>query len=120
MNYAETFEEFSSRLGPMDLLLYAGLGLIIYVLCKDKLDPIKDSLLKLFNKTSSVASNILPVQSQPIVINNNDDLFFELVTSWKKTRDLAVQNKCSEAVKVADQMFPYLSPNGCSKTGDIV
>jgi hypothetical protein len=122
MNYAETFEEFSSRLGTMDLLLYAGAGLIVYVLFKDKLDPIKSKLLKLFDRVSSktTASSAGLVNILPTNKVNNDDLFFELVSSWKKTRDLAAQNKCLEAVKVADQMFPYLSPSGCSKDGEVI
>jgi LytS/YehU family sensor histidine kinase len=123
MNYAESFEQFSTRLGPTDLLLYAGAGIIVYVLFKEKLDPLKSAVLKLFNnvtnKTSSVVSTVVPsiVTAEPVV---GDDLFFELVTSWKKTRDLAVQNQCSEAVKVADQMFPYLSPSGCGKDGVVL
>jgi hypothetical protein len=42
-------------------------------------------------------------------------MFFKLVVSWKQTRDLAVECGCGEAIKVADQMFPYLSPVVCSK-----
>jgi hypothetical protein len=48
-------------------------------------------------------------------VENKEDLFFQLVASWKQTRDLAVRSGCQEAIKVADQMFPYLSPMGCSK-----
>jgi hypothetical protein len=46
---------------------------------------------------------------------SEQDTFFKLVVSWKQTRDLAVESGCSEAVKVADQMFPFLSPNVCGK-----
>jgi hypothetical protein len=49
---------------------------------------------------------------------NNEDVFFKLIVSWKQTRDLAVQSGCVEAVKVADQMFPFLSPNVCAKKQD--
>jgi hypothetical protein len=49
---------------------------------------------------------------QPVVA---DDVFFDLVASWKQTRDLAVKSGCSEAVKVADQMFPHLSPTVCGE-----
>jgi len=52
--------------------------------------------------------------------NDPEDTFFKLVVSWKQTRDLAVQSGCSEAVKVADQMFPYLSPNVCQQNEDKV
>ena len=47
--------------------------------------------------------------------SNKDDVFFKLVVSWKQTRDLAEQSGCTEAIKVADQMFPFLSPNVCAK-----
>ena len=53
----------------------------------------------------------LPAAYEP----STDELFFALIESWKKTRDLAVKTNCTEAVKVADQMFPFLSPNGCKK-----
>ena len=41
MNYTESFDEFASRLGPTDLALYAGAGLIISILFKDKLSPVQ-------------------------------------------------------------------------------
>jgi hypothetical protein len=50
-----------------------------------------------------------------VVGENKDDVFFKLVVSWKQTRDLAEKSGCSEAVKVADQMFPFLSPNVCAQ-----
>lgn len=119
MNYAESFEQFSARLSTMDLVLYAGAGIIIYTLFKEKLGPIKNMVLNLFqtakNKTSTVSNNIVSAIPAAVSSSNKSDLFFDLVASWKRTRDLAVQNNCAEAVKVADQMFPYLSPTGCSK-----
>lgn len=116
MNYAESFDQFSSRVGPTDLLLYAGAGIILYVLFQDKLGPVKDFIQKLFNKGEATASKLLTATDKS---TPKDDLFFDLVTSWKKTRDLAVKNQCPEAVKVADQMFPYLSPSGCNQNGEI-
>lgn len=112
MNYAETFQDFSSKLSSTDLLLYAGAGLIIYVLFKNKLDPIKNSIIKLFNNVTDKTSQVLPLSVTP---KSNDDVFFELITSWKKTRDLAIKSGCDDAIKVADQMFPFLSPSGCAK-----
>ena len=41
MNFTQSFEEFSSSLGPMDLALYAGAGIIIWVLFKDRLSPVQ-------------------------------------------------------------------------------
>jgi hypothetical protein len=123
MNYTESFEEFASKVGPMDLALYAGVGLVLWVLFKDKLSPVQVFLNNLINsvkgKLQSPSTPTLPVVSvpkvEPVVVDNSnkEDLFFKLVVSWKQTRDLAVQSGCDEAVKVADQMFPYLSPTVC-------
>ena len=41
MNLTQSFEEFSSGLAPMDLALYAGIGIILWVLFKDKLSPVQ-------------------------------------------------------------------------------
>lgn len=121
MNFTESFQEFSSRLSTTDLALYAGIGLVAWVLFKDKLSPVQKILLSLIEKFKGNTS--LPVVNvpsmSPVVLpskkNDTEDTFFKLVVSWKQTRDLAVQSGCSEAVKVADQMFPFLSPNVCNK-----
>jgi hypothetical protein len=123
MNYTESFDQFASKLSSMDLALYAGLGLIIFVLFKDKLSPVQKLLTDLFAKGKNLINkknDIVPVvvpDVKPVVINQDtkEDTFFKLVVSWKQTRDLAVQSDCDEAVKVADQMFPFLSPNVCGK-----
>lgn len=120
MNFTETFEQFSSRLGPTDLALYAGAGIIIWVLFKDRLGPVQglvtsavDAVKNLLSKKSSVAPVVVPAV-EPVRVNK-DDTFFKLVVSWKQTRDLALQSGCAEAVKVADQMFPFLSVTACGK-----
>jgi hypothetical protein len=131
MNFTESFQEFSSKLSPTDLALYAGVGLVIWVLFKDRLSPVQQFLLGLLNKSKGLLAGgglmKLPTVDVPkiddVVVpstSNNDveDVFFKLVVSWKQTRDLAVQSGCTEAVKVADQMFPFLSPNVCSKKED--
>ncbi len=123
MNFNETFQEFSSRVTTTDLALYAGAGLVLWVLFKDKLSPVQkllaglvDSVKNLLgsNKTTVPGVVTVPVNVKESVVDT-DDLFFKLVASWKQTRDLAVSSGCEEAVKVADQMFPYLSPTVCSK-----
>lgn len=118
MNYAESFEQFATKLSTMDLVLYAGAGIVIYVLFKEKLGPIKDLVNKLYQTVSAKTSDIVPQSIVTMPTVNKDKIFFELVSSWKKTRDLASQSNCSEAVKVADQMFPFLSPTGCDKSGE--
>jgi len=128
MNFTESFQEFSSRLTTMDLALYAGVALVVFVLFKDKLSPVQKLLGGLVDRIkNSVSPNTvsLPVVSvpkvDPVVLpkavgeSAKDDTFFKLVVSWKQTRDLAEKSGCSEAVKVADQMFPFLSPNVCNK-----
>jgi hypothetical protein len=128
MNFTESFQEFSSRLSTTDLALYAGVGLVLWVMFKDKLSPVQKLLAGFIEKARGVSSNTsLPVVNVPAVSpvivpkkTDAEDTFFKLVVSWKQTRDLAVQSGCSEAVKVADQMFPYLSPNVCKQNEDKV
>ena len=128
MNFTESFQEFSSRLSTTDLALYAGVGIILWVLFKDKLSPVQKLLMGFVDKVKGVNNNSsLPVVNvpsvSPVVIpkrTDAEDTFFKLVVSWKQTRDLAVQSGCSEAVKVADQMFPFLSPNVCKQNEDKV
>lgn len=126
MNFTESFQEFSSKVGPTDLALYAGAGLVLWILFKDKMSPVQkmvaEVIAKIKNvvgskKTTTVSDSVpLPVvNSTTNVDSNSEDVFFKLVVSWKQTRDLAVESGCVEAVKVADQMFPYLSPNVCNK-----
>ena len=110
MNFTESFDQFSSKLSGMDIALYAGVGLALWVMFKDKLSPVQKLLSDLVTKVK------LPsvVKTDPIVVQKEqDDIFFQLVSSWKQTRDLAVKSGCAQAVKVADDMFPFLSPTGC-------
>ncbi len=121
MNYAETFDQFASRLSGTDIALYAGAGLILWVLFKDKLSPVQKLVgsvvdkVKNMNGSKSVSPVAVVVPSVKPVITSKEDMFFKLVVSWKQTRDLAVECGCVEAIKVADQMFPYLSPVVCTK-----
>lgn len=110
MNYAETFDQFASRTTTTDLALYAGVGIILWILFKDKLSPVQKFVIDMVQKFKKT-----PVPSSTASSVNKEDVFFQLVASWKQTRDLALACKCNEAVKVADQMFPYLSPVVCSK-----
>lgn len=120
MNFTQSFEEFSKGLSTTDLALYAGVGIIIWVLFKEKLSPVQKIVLSLINKAKSLLSTTSPAplttNTKPSVsANNNEDVFYLLITSWKQTRDLAVKSNCSEAVRVADEMFPFLSPSVCNK-----
>ena len=122
MNFTQSFEEFSSSLGVMDVALYAGVGLVLWVLFKDKLSPVQALLVSLFDTVKSVLPKptaltvVVPSVVPPVVSAERvDDVFFRLVVSWKQTRDLAEASGCLEAVKVADQMFPFLSPTVCKE-----
>jgi hypothetical protein len=114
LDYAQKFEDFAGALKPMDLALYAGVGLVLFVLFKDKLSPVQKIVLQLVEKIKTLIGTSIPKVSV-VTKSNNEDLFFQLVTSWKQTRDLAQESGCVEAVRVADQMFPLLSPNTCGK-----
>ncbi|NDB60214.1 hypothetical protein EB001_17445 [bacterium] len=113
MNYTESFDQFASRLSTTDVALYAGVGLVIWVLFKDKLSPVQKLLVSLTDKLKGVFAKKTSVVTSSSAPVTNEDIFFKLVVSWKQTRDLAEKSGCSEAVKVADQMFPYLSPTVC-------
>lgn len=128
MNYTESFDQFASRLGPTDLALYAGAGIILWILFKDKLSPVQQFLSGLLSKKTNTLTTIndKSVTTDNILTNIFDpvssvkraeveDNFYNLVVSWKQTRDLAVKGGCTKAVEVADQMFPFLSPSVCSK-----
>jgi hypothetical protein len=112
LEYTQSFEQFSQSVKPLDLALYAGAGLILWVLFKDKLSPVQTwigELIAQVKNNKSVSNIVTTVDSA----TKKDDVFFDLIASWKQTRDLAVKSGCSEAVKVADQMFPFLSPTAC-------
>lgn len=121
MNYTETFDQFANRITTTDLALYAGVGMVLWVLFRDKLSPVQKfvgSLLENMKNLSPlkpVAPVAVVVPAVKPVVTSKEDIFFKLVVSWKQTRDLAAECGCTEAVKVADQMFPYLSPVVCTK-----
>jgi hypothetical protein len=117
MNFTESFDQFASKLTTTDLALYAGVGVVLYVLFKDRMSPVQSFLASLATKIKSLLAkktNNIVHTTVPIVSNNTDN-FYALVASWKTTRDLAVKAGCDEAVKVIDQAFPFLSPKTCSK-----
>lgn len=120
MNFTQTFEEFSGSLGPTDLLLYAGVGIVLWVLFKDQLSPVQKIILDLVNKIKGkIPSPVVPNVSIEPAVTNEPNIFFDLVVSWKQTRDLAEKSGCTKAVEVADQMFPYLSPTICGENNDV-
>lgn len=116
MNPLETFGEFSRKLTTTDLMLYAGVAVVLWVLFKDKLGGLSQVVGNLINNTKSTI--VKPAPEVPNELNKTD-LFFELVASWKKTRDLAEKSGCVKAVESVDQLFPHLSPASCKESKEI-
>lgn len=113
MNFS--LENFGAGFKSGDLVLYAGVVLVVYILFKEKIHAL---LSQIQNKLKAVKTPELPSidtgffdRPEP---TTQDDMFFELIKSWKKTRDLAESCDLTKAVEVADQMFPYLSPRDAS------
>jgi len=117
MNYVtQSFDDFSRSLGPTDLALWAGVAIVLWVIFKDKLSPVQKLVLSLVEKVKSV----VPAKNKVVKSVSSNDLFFRLIESWKQTRDLAEQAGCAQAVKVADDMFPFLSPTVCGEKEKVV
>lgn len=126
INFTQSFEEFAAKTGPMDLALYAGVALVVWILFKDNLtsvlSPVVSGLKDLVNKRTGGVGvpKVDPVVVPKVVATaEKDETFFKLIVSWKQTRDLAEKSGCVEAIKVADQMFPYLSPTVCGKKEEV-
>jgi hypothetical protein len=134
MDFTQSFEDFSRGLSTTDLALYGGVALVVWVLFKDKLMPLTEYVKVALSKVTNKVKDTIPKNSVPSIsdltmissLKNEsslkpqvavgvDDVFFDLVLSWKKTRDLAVKSGCKNAVKVADEMFPHLSPEVCKE-----
>ena len=125
MNYTQSFDEFAMGLGPTDLALYAGAGIVLYILFKDKLSPVQKMLLDGFEQVKEmlksdpkpvvVVPKVVPAPTVAPVVKSaeTNDVFFSLVASWKQTRDLAVKYRCDQAVKSLDETFQYLAPTVC-------
>lgn len=124
MDFTESFDQFSSKLSTMDLALYAGVGIVLWVMFKDKLSPVQKMVQDFLTKVKSdVVDKVVEVPKPVIAVASSEpgeDVFFDLVKSWKQTRDLAVQSGCDEAVKVADEMFPYLNHTVSSEVSPVV
>lgn len=127
-NFGENFQDFSSKMSGTSVLLWGGLAIAAYVLFNSKQLALKDKLMSFLQKTSPTPTT--PVKSfNPMIVDgvikptetpkespdSDEEVFFDLIASWKKTRNLCVKAKCEEAVKVCDEMFPLLSVNSCGK-----
>lgn len=106
------FEEFAKESTNFDIALYAGVLIIGYVLFQDKLAPVKKYIVDTVKKITAkkpVVKDELDVTIEE-VRDADSEVFFNLVKSWKQTRDLAEDYGATKAVEIADEMFPYLVP----------
>lgn len=127
MNFS--IEDFAAGVKTTDLFLYAGVAIVVWILFKDQILALQKSLLGALSQKNTTNTNVVENKNnttdnfiskilEPVsTIKKVDtkDTFYDLVVSWKQTRDLAVKNGCNKAVEVADQMFPFLSPSICNK-----
>jgi len=103
-------ENFGAGLKTMDISLYAGVAIVVYVLFKEQ---INNAFGKIAEKIKTVKAPEFPVDTGLFIDNEpvtQDDIFFDLIKSWKQTRDLAEAYGADKAVDIADQMFPHLVP----------
>jgi hypothetical protein len=122
MNYSQSFEEFSKGLTNTDLMIYGGAALILFVLFKDQLTPLKTWVVDLYdnvvNKVSKIKTDSTTVTPVTTAKTSDSD-FLKLIASWKNTRNLAEVMGCVEAVKILDSAFPHLGPHECEKEGNV-
>ena len=104
-------ETFGAGIKTVDVLLYTGVAIVVYVLFKEQVhslfNKVKDSLNK--TKTPNLPSVDMGDYNN-LEPDTQDDIFFQLIMSWKQTRDLAESYGANKAVEIADQMFPHLVP----------
>jgi hypothetical protein len=104
MNFSQSFEEFSSSLGPTDLALYAGVGIVLWVLFKDKLSPVQKIVLDLVNKVkSSLGQDGKPKVSVPLP----DSMKNAPVETQNVFFDLVILNHLSSQLSVIYFLFLY-------------
>lgn len=105
-------DNFGAMPTILDLSLYVGILIVLYILFKDKLGFIKEYVDKFLKSTPKVAEDVVVIdETIPAEdIHNDSELFFRLIKSWKQTKDLAEQYGADKAVKIADEMFPHLIP----------
>jgi hypothetical protein len=119
MNYSQSFEEFSRGLNNTDLMVYGGAALILFVLFKDQLTPLKTWVIDTYNNILNKVKNDSVVSKPVTVVKTNDSDFLKLIATWKNTRNLAETMGCNEAVQILDSAFPHLGPHNCEKEGSV-
>lgn len=112
MNIEDNF----GAMKPIDLTLYVGVAIVLYLLFQNQILKVKDKVLESWKNTRlnnnlTKDTVVVPDSSTRIdTIYNDSELFFRLIKSWKETKDLAEQYGATKAVEIADEMFPHLIP----------
>ena len=105
----EALDNFGAGLSTRDVMLYAGVAVVVYILFQDKVNAVVKTVIE---KVKKVKTPKLPIDTG--LFDNEpatqDDIFFDLIKSWKQTRDLAEDYGANQAVVIADEMFPHLVP----------
>ena len=106
-------DNFGAMPSTLDVCLYLGVLIVVYVLFQDKLGPVKEFISNFLRKAKPTRNTEVVAIDENVVadeIHSESELFFQLIRSWKLTKDLAEQYGANKAVEIADQMFPHLIP----------
>jgi hypothetical protein len=106
-------DNFGAMPSTLDVCLYLGVLIVVYVLFQDKLGPVKEFITNFLRKAKPTRNTEVVAIDENVVadeIHSESELFFKLIRSWKLTKDLAEQYGANKAVEIADQMFPHLIP----------
>tara|TARA_E500000331_G_scaffold149505_2_gene145518 strand:+ start:1270 stop:1644 length:375 start_codon:yes stop_codon:yes gene_type:complete len=106
-------DNFGAMPSTLDVCLYLGVLIVVYVLFQDKLGPVKEFISNFLRKAKPTRNTEVVAIDENVVadeIHSESELFFKLIRSWKLTKDLAEQYGANKAVEIADQMFPHLIP----------
>lgn len=106
-------DNFGAMPSTLDVCLYLGVLIVVYVLFQDKLGPVKEFITNFLRKAKPTRNTEVVTIDENVVadeIHSESELFFKLIRSWKLTKDLAEQYGANKAVEIADEMFPHLIP----------
>ena len=87
-------DNFGAMPSTLDVCLYLGVLIVVYVLFQDKLGPVKEFITNFLRKAKPTRNTEVVTIDENVVadeIHSESELFFKLIRSWKLTKDLAEQ-----------------------------